>query len=295
MKFGRPKAIKKKSLLSQHEDQYYNHFGSLSLEDPSPFASVSPLGPSTETAGDEDTELLAAAMASSRVPGDGLIDLTESSNDLEIPNEIHRGFLPISMDVQRKSAFRSSMSPHDLKVPLSLSPFSVGTVETGALTLSTGIVSQSIRESPFTPLSFFENTARAKTPTLSIGSAAGVTPDGLPRPFSPLTPTISGHNYSSDVSTGRKRTPRATPSPTLGRKSPYKIVDETVKRTRLKTELCMHLQNGRVCPFGDSCTYAHSYEELRKTKLVDLQAAGLIDIETFRTKPCFTWISTGSW
>jgi hypothetical protein len=31
------------------------------------------------------------------------------------------------------------------------------------------------------------------------------------------------------------------------------------------------------------------------TKLVDLHEAGLVDMETYRTKPCLTWICTGSW
>ena len=31
------------------------------------------------------------------------------------------------------------------------------------------------------------------------------------------------------------------------------------------------------------------------TKLVDLHEAGLVDMETYRTKPCLTWITTGSW
>ena len=31
------------------------------------------------------------------------------------------------------------------------------------------------------------------------------------------------------------------------------------------------------------------------TKLIDLHKAGLVDMNTFRTKPCLTWVSTGSW
>lgn len=57
----------------------------------------------------------------------------------------------------------------------------------------------------------------------------------------------------------------------------------------------MHYENGRPCPFGADCTYAHGEEELQMTKLLDLEKAGLIDIETYRTKPCLAFVMTGSW
>jgi len=70
----------------------------------------------------------------------------------------------------------------------------------------------------------------------------------------------------------------------------------TPRKQRLKTELCMHWTNGRECPFGDTCTYAHGEHELQITKLLDFQRAGLIeDAQTYRTKPCWTWVATGSW
>jgi hypothetical protein len=42
------------------------------------------------------------------------------------------------------------------------------------------------------------------------------------------------------------------------------------------------------------CTYAHGVEELQMTKLVDLHDAGLVDMDTHRVKPCWTWTATGS-
>jgi hypothetical protein len=71
--------------------------------------------------------------------------------------------------------------------------------------------------------------------------------------------------------------------------------EDPVRRSRLKTEMCMHYENGSNCPFGANCTYAHGEEELQMTKLVDLYRAGLVDLDTYRIKPCLTWISTGSW
>jgi hypothetical protein len=71
--------------------------------------------------------------------------------------------------------------------------------------------------------------------------------------------------------------------------------EDPVRKSRLKTELCMHYENGTHCPFGANCTYAHGEEELQMTKLMDLHRAGLVELDTYRTKPCLTWISTGSW
>jgi len=73
-------------------------------------------------------------------------------------------------------------------------------------------------------------------------------------------------------------------------------VDDSNRKQRIKTELCMHYSKGNECPFGERCTYAHGEEELQLTKLMDMQRAGLIeDAETYRTKPCWTYVTTGSW
>ncbi len=74
------------------------------------------------------------------------------------------------------------------------------------------------------------------------------------------------------------------------------ITEDISRKQRVKTELCMHYTSGRICPFGSNCTYAHGEAELQMTKLMDLQRAGLIeDVEMYRTKPCLTWVTTGSW
>lgn len=86
-------------------------------------------------------------------------------------------------------------------------------------------------------------------------------------------------------------------TPNTGRKSPFvkSPDDDSVRKSRLKTEMCMHYSSNRPCPFGSNCTYAHGEQELQMTKLLDLSKAGLIDVDTYRCKPCLTWVATGSW
>jgi hypothetical protein len=76
---------------------------------------------------------------------------------------------------------------------------------------------------------------------------------------------------------------------------PQNLRGDPFRSAKVKTELCRNFFTEKGCPFGDKCNYAHGEEELKFTKLVDLERAGLIDIEIFRTHPCPTWVATGSW
>jgi Zinc finger C-x8-C-x5-C-x3-H type (and similar) len=109
-----------------------------------------------------------------------------------------------------------------------------------------------------------------------------------PSPFARLIPSKSPKNYRRE-----SPIPCSPANSSIGSSS----TDEKMSRKqRLKTELCMHWTSGRECPFRDQCTYAHGEHELQITKLLDFQRAGLIeDAETYRTKPCLTWVATGSW
>lgn len=75
---------------------------------------------------------------------------------------------------------------------------------------------------------------------------------------------------------------------------PQNLRGDPFRSAKVKTELCRNFFTEKGCPFGDKCNYAHGEEELKFTKLVDLERAGLIDIEIFRTHPCPTWVATGS-
>lgn len=102
-----------------------------------------------------------------------------------------------------------------------------------------------------------------------------------------VDPSDFGFCTPTNRSPSKKKIPFA-----LGSLSP----DDSSRKQKAKTELCMHYISNRVCPFGNNCTYAHGENELQKTKLIDLQRSGLIDdVESYRTKPCFTWVMVGSW
>ena len=58
--------------------------------------------------------------------------------------------------------------------------------------------------------------------------------------------------------------------------------------------LCRFFKEGKICTHGPKCHFAHGEEELQVTKLMELHRNG-IDVETYRTKPCLTWVTTGSW
>jgi hypothetical protein len=67
------------------------------------------------------------------------------------------------------------------------------------------------------------------------------------------------------------------------------------KKNLVKTEFCKYIINNEVCKFGSFCNFAHSKEELNYKTLFERHDAGLLDKNTLRTRPCFDFVSTGSW
>lgn len=66
-------------------------------------------------------------------------------------------------------------------------------------------------------------------------------------------------------------------------------------KMHLKLEMCESILKGVDCNFGSSCTFAHCESELELTTLREREKAGLVDIMTFRTRPCLDHVMTGSW
>ncbi|KAL7552769.1 hypothetical protein ACHAWF_016012 [Thalassiosira exigua] len=74
---------------------------------------------------------------------------------------------------------------------------------------------------------------------------------------------------------------------------PQNLRGDPFRSAKVKTELCRFFNTPKGCVFGDKCNYAHGETDLKFNKLVDLESAGMIDIEVFRCHVCFTWVATG--
>ena len=124
--------------------------------------------------------------------------------------------------------------------------------------------------------------------TLSMDTA---TPDsidrfvGQPQQRSPMPPPES-RSVQSHVSD--KSQDDTKPLPQNLRGDPF-------RSAKVKTELCRFFKSPKGCVFGDKCNYAHGEHELKFNKLVDLEVAGLVDVEVFRCHACSTWVATGAW
>jgi hypothetical protein len=66
-------------------------------------------------------------------------------------------------------------------------------------------------------------------------------------------------------------------------------------RQKAKTEMCTIMLREKFCRFGDKCKYAHHIDELSQQTLRERSESGLIDLMTFRTRPCIDHVMTGSW
>jgi len=104
--------------------------------------------------------------------------------------------------------------------------------------------------------------------------------------ISPSLVQSSTKNTSMSAQTQSITLP-STPPPQNLRNDPHRLA-------KIKTELCLYYTQGWKCPFGSKCNYAHGIDELKYTKLIDMERAGLVDdVKTYRTHPCFSWVSSG--
>jgi hypothetical protein len=123
-----------------------------------------------------------------------------------------------------------------------------------------------------------------------------------------IIPTQSQHGsaieHSASFDASQSSSAQSPSSPHLGAKSPISMSQaplpqnlrgDPFRSAKVKTELCRYFNTPKGCVFGDKCNYAHGEQELKFNKLMDLEVAQLVDVEVFRTHPCFTWIATGAW
>ena len=99
-------------------------------------------------------------------------------------------------------------------------------------------------------------------------------------------------DLSRNLSHGSSQSPQGRKKSILAQS---RAEHDPIRKSRIKTEMCLHFINKTQCPFGSNCTYAHGEDELQLTKLMDLHEAGLVDACTYRTVPCLTFVATGSW
>lgn len=74
---------------------------------------------------------------------------------------------------------------------------------------------------------------------------------------------------------------------------PFRFRDNPEKKVFIKTEMCKNVEH---CAFRPTrCIFAHDEEELKYKTILERHNNGQINKETYRTRPCFDHISTGSW
>lgn len=185
------------------------------------------------------------------------------------------------------SAFRSHHFSYVLPAVSESHPNNSNLEERTATTTSSTNHSSSRRStttSSTTYYSFLSNSSRSP-PTYHIRGA----------PAAASTVSNSSHQtattgYYSSASSNSSRTIISGNARSNVRSQRFR--DEPGKRSIVKTEMCEAFPN---CEFGSKCNYAHHESELKYRTILERHDEGLIDKETFRTRPCWAYITTGSW
>lgn len=80
--------------------------------------------------------------------------------------------------------------------------------------------------------------------------------------------------------------------------TPQNLRDNPERAAKIKTELCQFWIEGKKCPWGINCNFAHGEEELkfRYSTLLLMEGSGQIaNAYTYLCRPCLTFVSTGAW
>ena len=138
---------------------------------------------------------------------------------------------------------------------------------------------------------YYSWTSSPSTCYFIAGSPSSYTGNAYASAFSSPAAAQSDMHIPSNAYNVKAPSPKTKTSP-----SKTKVIEDPSRKQRIKTELCMHFSKDGNCPFGSECTYAHGEVELKKKRLMELLREGLIeDVTTYRTRSCFTWVTTGSW
>ena len=117
-------------------------------------------------------------------------------------------------------------------------------------------------------------------PGLTLAQSLGVPPPTSISPTSQLGEVVQDDQLNKDGSGGVL---------------PQNLRGDPFRSAKVKTEMCRDYNKPGGCRFGDKCNYAHGVHQLKNQKLMDLAAAGLVDIEVYRTHVCVPWVATGAW
>jgi hypothetical protein len=80
--------------------------------------------------------------------------------------------------------------------------------------------------------------------------------------------------------------------------TPQNLRDNPERQAKVKTEMCQYYIDGRECPWGQNCNFAHGEHELkfRYSTLLLMESSGQIsNAYTYLCRPCLTFVSTGAW
>ena len=80
--------------------------------------------------------------------------------------------------------------------------------------------------------------------------------------------------------------------------TPQNLRDNPERQAKIKTELCQFWIEGKECPWGVNCNFAHGEHELkfRYSTLLLMEGSGQIaNAYTYLCRPCLTFVSTGAW
>jgi len=66
------------------------------------------------------------------------------------------------------------------------------------------------------------------------------------------------------------------------------------KLEKEKTVLCKNFESKKWCEYGAKCKFAHGTKELRIETYTTATMWGLC-LETYRSRPCLDFVSTGKW
>lgn len=186
------------------------------------------------------------------------------------------------------STFRPVLSPKDERMKYGIKPY------TPPVSPYHPQQHKWVPSSP-SPSMMSVTSATETTENLTVSSESMTSYCMSPSPVCvPCNSNETGGKYSPSTPTGYPSARRR--SSTKKKSKSTSVGDDGGRKQREKLELCSFYVQGQECPYAGRCIFAHGEDELKIKTLMGMYRAGYVeDVETYRTKPCLTWVCTGSW